>query len=77
MCKNLDGENLANFGQSSISPNFSGAKVSLYTVLIQSKYITTLRLVTSLLNSLLSVSLSATFLVKSVSNIAIYVLYSH
>ena len=32
MCKNLDGENLANFGQSSISPNFSGAKVSLYTV---------------------------------------------
>ena len=35
---------------------------------IQSKYTITLRLVTSLLNSLLSLSLSATFLVKSVSN---------
>ena len=33
MCKNLDGENLANFGKSSISPNFSGAKVSLYMVI--------------------------------------------
>ena len=32
MCKILDGENLANFGQSSISPNFSCAKVSLHTV---------------------------------------------
>ena len=31
MSKNLDGENLANFGKLSISPNFSGAKVSLYT----------------------------------------------
>ena len=32
MCKNLDGENWRIFGQSSITPNFSGTKVSLHTV---------------------------------------------